>query len=148
MLHRRAPRVHEYELLPDKYAGTRFPCGYSNGRALGLSNSDNTYFLREGSGRGPMMGYCDSGLSTRAIAETVIQSPWLSRQGRAITSTLAIARAFSPSRLFLCCTVGESGVKPGTLDSSAIIFPILQADTELQSTSQEKGAAIVTCCSC
>ncbi|GBN03674.1 hypothetical protein AVEN_74215-1, partial [Araneus ventricosus] len=39
------------------------------------SSSGNMYLLREGSGRGPVMGYKDSGLSIRAIAATTIQYP-------------------------------------------------------------------------
>ncbi|GBM04644.1 hypothetical protein AVEN_75597-1 [Araneus ventricosus] len=38
-------------------------------------SSASTYRLREMSGRGPVMGYLNSGLSTRATAEAVIQYP-------------------------------------------------------------------------
>ncbi|GBN98715.1 hypothetical protein AVEN_83040-1 [Araneus ventricosus] len=43
-------------------------------------SSDSTYLLREGSGRGQVIGYWDSGLSTRAIAATVIQCSRMPRQ--------------------------------------------------------------------
>ncbi|GBM10585.1 hypothetical protein AVEN_21913-1 [Araneus ventricosus] len=43
-------------------------------------SSDNTYLLRERSGRGQVIGYQDSGLSTRAIAATVIQCSRMPRQ--------------------------------------------------------------------
>ncbi|GBO16171.1 hypothetical protein AVEN_195385-1 [Araneus ventricosus] len=44
-------------------------------------SSDNTYLLREWSGRGRLIGYWDSGLSIRAIAAAVIQVTWMLRQG-------------------------------------------------------------------
>ncbi|GBN96986.1 hypothetical protein AVEN_65106-1 [Araneus ventricosus] len=52
-----------------------YPGWYSNVGAVLPRTNDSTYLLREGSGRGPVMGYKDSGLSTRAIAAAVIQYP-------------------------------------------------------------------------
>ncbi|GBM29933.1 hypothetical protein AVEN_111239-1 [Araneus ventricosus] len=54
----------------------------------GVLPPSGEYLLWEGSGRGPMMSYKDSGLSTAAIAAAVIQLFSDAKEGRAIINLI------------------------------------------------------------